>query len=141
MDSADRVLAASGSCSDIRRFTLNSPLHVDSSHTKRWTRNMLNFIISDFILDKTAYDSLVLDELACKTLVDLKLDGAFKIPMLPEDTSFPALKSLTLVCAHFCSLGEFEKLISAFPLLEELTVYGIFLGILEMFSHPVLSKP
>ncbi|CDY55197.1 BnaCnng28380D [Brassica napus] len=140
MDSADRVmLAVSGSCSAIRSFTLNSPLHVDSSHTKRWTRNVLNFKVSDFILDKTAFESLVLDESACKTLVDLKLDGAFKIPMLLEDTSFPALKSLTLAGAHFCSLGSFEKLISACSLLEELTVYWIFWELWKC-SH-ILSCP
>ncbi|KAL0823502.1 hypothetical protein Bca101_047179 [Brassica carinata] len=141
MDSVDRVMFAVSGTSAIRRFTLNGPvLRVDTSHTNRWTRNALNHGVLNLPLDRTFHDdSLVLDELACKTLVELKLNFGVKIPILPEDISFPALKSLTLDMARFCNLGAFEKLISACPLLEELIIIGVSWE-LARCSH-ILSCP
>lgn len=142
MDSVNRVMLGVSGSSAIRRFTRNGPvLRVGSDHTKRWTRNVLNPGVLNLPLDRTVHDdSLVLDESACKTLVKLKLNYGFIIPILPEDTSFPALKSLTLYTARFCNLGAFEKLISACPLLEELSILHGVGWELWRCSH-ILSRP
>lgn len=113
MDFVDRVLAVSGN-SAIRRFTLKCRLGVGSAHTNRWISNVLSRGVLDLHLDLKAQDSLLFEVFACKTLVKLKLNR-FEIPMLPEDASLPALKTLSLDFVRFYNIGAFEKLISACP--------------------------
>lgn len=120
MDFVDRVLAVSVNCA-IKSFTLKCRLGVGSAHTNRWICNVLNRGVLDLYLDVKAQDSLLFEVFACKTLVKLKLNR-FEIPMLPENASLPALKSLSLYYVRFYNLEAFEKLISACPLLVELTM-------------------
>ncbi|KAG2279705.1 hypothetical protein Bca52824_050925 [Brassica carinata] len=126
MDSADRVmLAVSGSCSAIRSFTLNSPLHVDSSHTKRWTRNVLNFKVSDFILDKTAFESLVLDESACKTLI---FDYYREAVPVFENVSQLSLITDFGFCSSFLTLPSLPYVLKKFPNVHTLVIEGPLCG-------------
>lgn len=134
-DFVDRVLAVSGN-SAIRRFTLRC--HVESALWKRWILNVLNRGVLK--LDIRARDidsSLLFQVFTCKTLAKLNLSH-FNIPMVPEDASLPALKSLSLSLGRFEHLGAFEKLISACPSLEELIINEISCEFWKL--SPILSS-
>ncbi|KAG2320548.1 hypothetical protein Bca4012_056413 [Brassica carinata] len=73
----------------------------------------------------------------CKTVVKVELDGryaagyfygrGFVVDVLPENAFLPALETLTLSVIQFNDLRgcAFKKLLSACPLLKELTIFGM----------------
>lgn len=121
VDFVDRVLAASGNFS-IKKFTLRCGGWVASAHTNRLIYNVLKRGVMDLDLYRTGrlMDSLPLEVFTCKTIVNLKLGKGFIIPLVPESAFLPALRTLFLDSIEFCC--EFEALLSACHVLEELTI-------------------
>ncbi|KAH0942951.1 hypothetical protein HID58_002588, partial [Brassica napus] len=124
IDFVDRVLAVS-SDSTIRRFSMIIRRSVEPAHINRWMINVLSRGILDLGLDTLTKDviTMPLEIFTCKTIVKLKLGSLVKFAMVPENAYLPSLKTLFLVHVRFSGC-EFEALLSACPVLEELTLLG-----------------
>ncbi|CAH8275735.1 unnamed protein product [Arabidopsis lyrata] len=126
IDFVDRVLAVSGNF-PIRNFSIKCRMSIDTGHVTRWMIDVLKHGVSNLDIDIIAQDVVLvpLEIFTCKTLVELKLAGGFDA-MIPDHVSLPSLKTLFLDSiwfynSHYCVLG---KLLSACPVLEELTICG-----------------
>ncbi|KAH0903615.1 hypothetical protein HID58_043118 [Brassica napus] len=84
-------------------------LAVSSDSTIRKSDRVLNQLISIIF--------------TCKTIVKLKLGSLVKFAMVPENAYLPSLKTLFFFRVRFSGC-EFEALLSACPVLEELTLLG-----------------
>lgn len=126
IDFVDRVLAVS-SDSTIRRFSMKIRRNVEPAHINRWMLNVLSRGILDLDLDLDTLTkdviTMPLEIFTCKTIVKLKLGSVVKFAMVPENASLPSLKTLFLFRVRFPGC-EFEALLSACPVLEELTLRG-----------------
>ncbi|CAA7016741.1 unnamed protein product [Microthlaspi erraticum] len=122
-DFMDRVLSVSGN-STMRKFSMKIRQSVESSHLSRWMTKVLSrgiLVIDLDILTKDEITVLPLEIFTSKTIVELKLGSGFSIATVPENAYLPALKTLFLSCIRFSGCA-FEALLSACPVLEELTV-------------------
>ncbi|XP_018483117.1 F-box protein At4g22280 [Raphanus sativus] len=125
----DNVLSVSGSF-PMRNIsiTCRNSIDADTGPVTRWMSEAVKHGVANLDIDVIAPGdvSLVpLEIFTCKTLVHLRLTQGFEA-MIPEDVSLPSLKTLYLGRVYFynsryCVLG---KLLSACPVLEELTVLG-----------------
>ncbi|ESQ44194.1 hypothetical protein EUTSA_v10006462mg, partial [Eutrema salsugineum] len=120
----DRVLAVSGN-TPVKKFTLFHRHKSDAYRVNRWICDALNRGVSDLdlYLALEYSHSFPLEVFSCKTIVKLKLGTLFGIAMVPENASLPALKTLVLGTIAFYGCA-FETLLSACPVLKELTVIG-----------------
>lgn len=89
---------------------------------------MINVLIRgilDLDLDTLTKDviTMPLQIFTCKTIVKLKLGSLVKFAMVPENAYLPSLKTLFFFRVRFSGC-EFEALLSACPVLEELTLLG-----------------
>lgn len=121
-DFVDRVLTVSGN-SPLKKFALKHPQSNDAARVNSWICNVLSRGVLDLnlYLDGNYMYSLPLEIFSCKTIVNLKLGMNFDIGMVPENASLPALRTLFLDYIDFSS--NFEALLSACHVLEELTMY------------------
>ncbi|EOA18195.1 hypothetical protein CARUB_v10006678mg [Capsella rubella] len=126
IDFVDRVLSASGNF-PIRKISLKCQTTIDTGHVTRWMIDVLKHGVLDLDIDVLPTEPILvpLEIFTCKTFVALKLAPAFDA-LIPDYVSLPSLKTLSLSSIWFynrnyCAL---EKLLSACPVLEELTIYG-----------------
>ncbi|CAL9226424.1 unnamed protein product [Arabidopsis halleri] len=125
IDFVDRVLAVSGNF-PISKISIKCRMSIDTGHVTRWMTDVLKHGVSDLDIDIIPDNDVIfvpLEIFTCKTLVELKLAEGF-IAMVPDYVSLPSLKTLFLNSILFynsdcCLLG---KLLSACPVLEELTI-------------------
>lgn len=126
IDFVDRVLVVS-SDSTIKRFSMKIRQSVEPAHINRWMINVLirGILDLDLDLDTLTKDviTMPLEIFTCKTIVKLKLGSLVKFAMVPENAYLPSLKTLFLFRVRFSGF-EFEALLSACPVLEELTLLG-----------------
>ncbi|CAA7031006.1 unnamed protein product [Microthlaspi erraticum] len=123
----DRALALSGKF-PTREISIKCRKSIDSDHVTGWIakslrRGLLKLDID--VIGEYGYCYALPPEIffTCKNLVELKLAKGFRAT-LPGDVSFPSLKKLFLdyVCFKNAGLCVLGKLLSACPVLEELTV-------------------
>ncbi|CAA7031003.1 unnamed protein product [Microthlaspi erraticum] len=122
---ADRALALSGDF-PTREISIKCRKIIDSDHVTGWIAKSLRRGLLKLDIDVIGgFDNVVPLEIffTCKNLVELKLAKAFRA-ILPGDVSFPSLKKLYLdsVCFMNTGLCVLGKLLSACPVLEDLTV-------------------
>uniref|UniRef100_A0A0D3AAG3 F-box/LRR-repeat protein 15/At3g58940/PEG3-like LRR domain-containing protein n=1 Tax=Brassica oleracea var. oleracea TaxID=109376 RepID=A0A0D3AAG3_BRAOL len=126
IDFVDRVLVVS-SDSTIKRFSMKIRQSVEPAHINRWMINVLirGILDLDLDLDTLTKDviTMPLEIFTCKTIVKLKLGSLVKFAMVPENAYLPSLKTLFLFRVRFSGF-EFEALLSACHVLEELTLLG-----------------
>ncbi|KAF8118510.1 hypothetical protein N665_0005s0267 [Sinapis alba] len=131
IDFVDNVLSVSGSfpISNISITCRNSSINADTGPVTRWMTDVVNnhsVVNLDIDVISSRDVTLVpLEIFTCNTLVHLRLTQGFEA-LIPENVSLPSLKTLYLSWVYFynsryCVLG---KLLSASPLLEELTILG-----------------
>ncbi|KAL1207838.1 F-box protein [Cardamine amara subsp. amara] len=128
IDFVDRVLAVSGNF-PIRKISIKCRKSIGSGHVTRWMNEVLKRGVTHLVIDVIAHEEaflVPLEMFTCDTIVELKLARGFEA-MIPDDVSLPSLKTLFFHSFHFyntryCVLG---KLLSACPVLEELTICGV----------------
>ncbi|KAL1201720.1 F-box protein [Cardamine amara subsp. amara] len=143
IDFVDRVLAVSGNF-PIRNISIKCRTSIDTGHVTRWMSDVLKHGVFNLDIDIIPEEAILvpLEFFTCKTLVHLKLTRDFEA-FIPEDVCLPSLKTLFLSSIwfynrHYCVL---EKLLSACPVLEELTILGGGWQIIKHSSHHVLFEP
>ncbi|XP_020880554.1 F-box protein At4g22280-like [Arabidopsis lyrata subsp. lyrata] len=125
VDFVDRVLDVSGNFPR-RKISIKCPKSIDSAHVIRWMNNVLKHDVLDLDIDIISGILMPREVFACKTIVELKLASGFEAN-IPDDAFLPSLKTLSLDSIWLysghddCALG---KLLSACPVLEELTILG-----------------
>ncbi|XP_020883833.1 F-box protein At4g22280-like [Arabidopsis lyrata subsp. lyrata] len=128
-DFMDRVLAVSENF-PIRKISIKCRNYSNYlCHVTRWMFDALERGVVYLDIDITGHKpGLILCPLeifTCKTMVELKLAKGFHA-MIPDDVSLPSLKSLFLdsIYSYNSKYYVLGKLISALPVLEELTIHG-----------------
>ncbi|KAL1201719.1 F-box protein [Cardamine amara subsp. amara] len=126
IDFVDRVLAVSGNF-PIRKISIKCRTSIEKGHVTRWMSDVLKHGVFNLDIDVISEDAILVpvEIFTCKTLVDLKLTKGFEA-LVPEDVSLPSLKTLFLSSIRFSNSDYcvLEKLLSACPVLEELTILG-----------------
>ncbi|KAG7572779.1 F-box-like domain superfamily [Arabidopsis suecica] len=129
IDFMDRVLTVSGSF-PIRRISIKCRKRNNSvGHVPCWMIDALKRGVVDLDIDITVHKPCLnfcpLEIFTCKTMVELKLAKGFNAK-IPDDVSLPSLKTLFLDSISFYNTKYYVlgKLISACPVLEELTICG-----------------
>ncbi|ESQ44189.1 hypothetical protein EUTSA_v10005932mg [Eutrema salsugineum] len=129
MDFVDRILALHGN-SPVKSFSLKCLTELDSDRVDGWIRNVLARGVSDLdlaiILDSERDEKYRLSPkgFQCSTLVNLKIDYGMDIGWLAGSIFLAMLKTLVLDTVGVCS-AEFEILLHALPVLEELVLVDI----------------
>lgn len=127
IDFVDRLLFGSSDL-PIRTFSIKCRKSIDSGQFTCWMIEVLKRGVVCLHIDVFVHKDAILlpvEMFTCKTLVELRLAKGFEA-MLPDDVSLPSLKILFFdyICFYntqYCVLG---KLLSASPVLEELTIRG-----------------
>jgi hypothetical protein len=127
IDFVDRVLVVTGNF-PIRRISIKCRMSIDTGHVTRWMVDVLEHGVSYLDIDIISEDDIgfvPLEIFTCKTLVELKLARGF-YAMVPDYVSLPSLKTLFLSSIWFCNRDccPLGRLLSACPVLEELTIIG-----------------
>ncbi|CAA7041131.1 unnamed protein product [Microthlaspi erraticum] len=129
IDFVNSVLAVSGKF-PMSNISIKSGKRIamdDTGHVTRWMTYALEHAVRNLNIDVIAEDSIMvpLEMFTCKTIVELRLSKGFEA-LIPDDVYLPSLKTLYLDTVYFynkryCVL---EKLLSACPVLEELTIHS-----------------